>query len=434
MEGLPWWWMKVFPIKVLKISASWSLQPAELRIHGEVLRILNSVDHMISNVHYVYPGMMCQENTFAYVSARLEALMWGGLDLHGMKLHQHRPQTSPKSFKQLCRMFSFCFTLCFASSPLASCASRPSQRQGHWNQACHMHAKLDVQVGQGTRPGQPCHICAPPDPLLTLSAPLLLSTVSLPSGGDGGQFFLFSRGSPYIQACGSIHPVGCWGTREEASVRQANWENMPAEWPRIQIVSCSTCTWSSVLLCVGMCGVFVVLCSMCTRVFSRWGTGEMWNLRSDLQQWFEIKNQHLLFQGYIFSLQFTGRNARDLLVAGFRTCFMLAAVIEKDDPVWWADCGYIWTGCFNHYLLYNVGNLLKFLRKGLIYFILVQVGEHHHSPQITSYHVTVYYSLIDPGGFLLPSDRGVLSTSNAHRSGAEIVWVWIGLSIWNQFK
>ncbi len=244
---------------------------------------------MISNVHYVYPGVMCQENTFAYVSARLEALMWGGLDLHSMKLHQHRPQTSPKSFKQLCRMFSFCFTLCFASSPLASCASRPSQGQGHWNQACHMHAKLDVQVGQGASQGQPCYICAPPDPLLTLRAavyfstaapPLLLSTVSLPSSGDGGQFFLFSRGSPYIQACGSmcfkhyfytlshiqefidaaIHPVGCWGTREEASVRQANWESMPAEWPRIQIVSCSTCTWSSVLLCVGMCLLYCVPC------------------------------------------------------------------------------------------------------------------------------------------------------------------------------
>eukprot|EP00434_Breviolum_minutum_P020671 symbB.v1.2.018225.t1/scaffold1448.1/size118061/1 len=36
----------------------------------EVLRVLNSVDHMISNVHYVYPGMMCETNTFAYVYPR----------------------------------------------------------------------------------------------------------------------------------------------------------------------------------------------------------------------------------------------------------------------------------------------------------------------------------------------------------------------------
>lgn len=33
----------------------------------EVLRVMNSVDHMISNVHYVYPGAMCTERTFAYV-------------------------------------------------------------------------------------------------------------------------------------------------------------------------------------------------------------------------------------------------------------------------------------------------------------------------------------------------------------------------------
>lgn len=46
----------------------------ESRCHGEVLRVLNSVDHMISNVHYVYPGMMCETNTFAYVSPRLETL------------------------------------------------------------------------------------------------------------------------------------------------------------------------------------------------------------------------------------------------------------------------------------------------------------------------------------------------------------------------
>eukprot|EP00435_Cladocopium_sp_Y103_P005736 s3811_g1.t2 len=33
----------------------------------EVLRVMNSVDHMISNVYYVYPGVMCTNRTFAYV-------------------------------------------------------------------------------------------------------------------------------------------------------------------------------------------------------------------------------------------------------------------------------------------------------------------------------------------------------------------------------
>lgn len=30
-------------------------------------RVLNAVNHMISNVEYVYPGSQCEENTFAYV-------------------------------------------------------------------------------------------------------------------------------------------------------------------------------------------------------------------------------------------------------------------------------------------------------------------------------------------------------------------------------
>ncbi|CAE7263615.1 eprA1 [Symbiodinium microadriaticum] len=33
----------------------------------EILRVLNSVDHMISNVVYVYPGPKCKPNTYAYV-------------------------------------------------------------------------------------------------------------------------------------------------------------------------------------------------------------------------------------------------------------------------------------------------------------------------------------------------------------------------------
>mmetsp|Transcript_25034 Transcript_25034/g.59535 ORF Transcript_25034/g.59535 Transcript_25034/m.59535 type:complete len:689 (+) Transcript_25034:59-2125(+) len=33
----------------------------------EVLRVLNAIDHMISNVHYVFPGPRCRPNTYAYV-------------------------------------------------------------------------------------------------------------------------------------------------------------------------------------------------------------------------------------------------------------------------------------------------------------------------------------------------------------------------------
>eukprot|EP00438_Fugacium_kawagutii_P036495 Skav201080 [mRNA] locus=scaffold2138:23257:25850:- [translate_table: standard] len=36
-------------------------------VRKEVLRVLNSVTHMISNVYYVYPGPQCSPNTYAYV-------------------------------------------------------------------------------------------------------------------------------------------------------------------------------------------------------------------------------------------------------------------------------------------------------------------------------------------------------------------------------
>ncbi|CAJ1347200.1 unnamed protein product [Effrenium voratum] len=40
---------------------------SDSRSREEVLRVLNSVNHMISNVEYVYPGPECSPNTFAYV-------------------------------------------------------------------------------------------------------------------------------------------------------------------------------------------------------------------------------------------------------------------------------------------------------------------------------------------------------------------------------
>ena len=39
----------------------------DARSRKEILRVLNSVDHMISNVLYVYPGKGCKKNTYAYV-------------------------------------------------------------------------------------------------------------------------------------------------------------------------------------------------------------------------------------------------------------------------------------------------------------------------------------------------------------------------------
>lgn len=40
------------------------------RVRREILRVLNSVDHMISNVEPMYPGPECSDNTYAYVYPR----------------------------------------------------------------------------------------------------------------------------------------------------------------------------------------------------------------------------------------------------------------------------------------------------------------------------------------------------------------------------
>lgn len=62
-------------------------------IRREVVRVLNSVDHMISNVHFVYPGAMCEERTYAYVYPR-----GGACELHEMEEYACRTKRDTNEF------------------------------------------------------------------------------------------------------------------------------------------------------------------------------------------------------------------------------------------------------------------------------------------------------------------------------------------------